>query len=384
MTMRPVKTLGMSLEALKDDLDIAEAGERAVGDEHSEIWAFRESGVVAKAVNGCVTAVVLYSDGYKGFAGYRGETDGLRLDSSKQIVRFKFGYPTIHRERGWEPGRGNTLNFDRYDYEDHSLQFEYDESGKWLRTLTILSPDELRQVEGEPGVRSNRPVVYDKAKYHLDSVLKLELPEEQAAVHTAFFLGWLMDNDLCSEEFIEDSHTQIKEYKQRKRTALELYARWDYCLVDDMLNDDGNAFAQSYFDFSTGKYIDDYAALLARKVRSEFHVPYTWKNQKKIGHQISKRYVQWKHPERSVSLRRNREHRGHHVNETKLSTQRPVKSSPGKKPPIKSAPASRPAARRRPGPARRPRMPSWVFKFIVLPILFVGICLAVVIYAGTL
>ena len=384
MTMRPVKILGKSLEALRDNLGIKEAGERAVVDEHSEIWAFQKSGLVAKAVNDCVTAVVLYSDGYKGFAGYQGDTGGLRLDSSKQIVRFKFGYPTIQRERGWDPGRGNTLNFDRYDYEDHSLQFDYDESGKWLRTLTILSSNEVRRTRGEPGIRPNSPVVYDKAKYHLDSVLQLELPEEQSAVHTAFFLGWLMDNDLCSEEFIEDSGTQIEEYKQRKKTALEVYARWDYCLADDMLNDDGNAFAQSYFDFSTGKYIDDYVALLARKLRSEFHVPYTWKNQKKIGHQISKRYVDWKHPERSVSLRPKRHRRGHQASQAKPVTQRPVAASSTKKPPARKASADQLAARQQGRPSRRSGRLLWVFKFIVLPILVVAIALAIVIYAGTL
>ena len=368
--MRPVKTLGESLEALRDDLDVTETGEQIVVDERTEIWAFRESGLVAKTVNNRVTTVVLYSDGHNGFAGYQGDTGDLRLDCSKQIVRFKFGYPTAHIEGGLEPGRGNTLYFDRYDYDDHSLQFEYDESGKWLRTLTFVSLDELRQYDDDSNVDSSGPVVYDKAKYHLDSVMELGLPEEQAAVHTAFFLGWLMDNELCSDEFVKDSLVQIEEYRQRKRTALEIYARWDYCLVDDMLSDEGNAFAQSYFDFRKGRYIEEYRALLARHEPSPLHVPYTWENQKKISHQISKRYGQWKHPERSVSLRRNLE-RG-------LRDAGQKKAPPRKKKPAKKTATKRPAAR------KRRRLPSWVVKFVVFPILFVGTCLAVVMWAGTL
>ena len=382
--MRAVETLGKSLDALQEDLDIAEAGELSEADERSEVWVFRESGLVAKTTDDCVTAVVLYSDGYEGFTGYQGDTGGLRLDSSKQIVRFKFGYPTTHMECGLEPGRGTILNFDRYDYDDHSLQFEYDESGKWLRTLTIVSADELRQAKEATKVTPDGLVVYDKAKYHLDSVANLDLPEEQAAVHTAFFLGWLMDNDLCSEEFIEDSGAQIEAYRRRKLTALEVYARWDYCLVDDMLNEEGNAFAQSYFDFSTGQYTSDYKALLARKERSVLHVPYTWENQKKIGRQISKRYIRWKHPERRVSLRQNRDRHYDYVSPARPGEKRPVKAARRKKPPNRKKPANHSAARR---PARQSRLrsiPTWVYKFIVFPILFVGICLGLVIYSGVL
>ncbi|MDJ0941445.1 MAG: hypothetical protein QNJ00_16910 [Woeseiaceae bacterium] len=154
---------------------------------------------------------------------------------------------------------------------------------------------ERKPVE-RPIADPTKPVVYDKAKYHLDSVAEDGLPEEQAAVHTAFFLGWLMDNDLMSEEFVADSAEQIAAYKRREMTALQLYARWDYCLVDDMLSNEGNRFAAHYFDFSTGSYLTDYLSILVQDLPSQFQVEYSWDNQEVISHRIDKRYQYWKKP----------------------------------------------------------------------------------------
>lgn len=375
MKLQPVNTLGKSLEELKDHLGISETGELTdvLGD--GELWVYRKSGLAARLSDGCVTTVYLYSDGYDGFAGFQGDTGGIRLDSSKQVIRFKLGYPTRHREGEFEPVLGTIPNFDRYDYEDHSLHFQYDEAGKQLRMLTIMSPDVVRHIEGESRVKPDRPVVYDKAKYHSESVLEYELPEEQAAVHTAFFLGWLIDNDLCSAEFVEDTQAEIAAYKQREKTALEIYGEWDYCLVDDMLNDEGNAFAQSYFDFSTGEYIGDFLEILVRKLPSEFHVPYTWKNQKKISHKISKRYSVWKEPERSRSPRPDRMPR-----RKKVSQPQPA----GKQEPAEKAPLKLPPVRRTKKPEQGSARLLWLFKFVIFPIFAVATGLAIIIYADTL
>ena len=63
--------LGRSLEELKDLLGVTEAGERSAFEERSERWAFRNSGLATKLVDGRVASVFLYADGYEGFAGYR-------------------------------------------------------------------------------------------------------------------------------------------------------------------------------------------------------------------------------------------------------------------------------------------------------------------------
>jgi len=138
------------------------------------------------------------------------------------------------------------------------------------------------------------PVVYDKGKYHDATVQESGLPEEQASVHTSFFLGWLIENDLFSEEFSSESGDLINEYRSRTKTAVDIYEWWDRCLVDDMLNEEGNAFAQAYFDFDKGSYLTDYSKLLVRDLPSEFHVPYSWENQELMSGKITERHQQWK------------------------------------------------------------------------------------------
>jgi len=138
------------------------------------------------------------------------------------------------------------------------------------------------------------PVVYDKGKYHDETVMENNLPEERASVHTAFFLGWLIENDLCSNEFNSESSDLIEKYKSQAKTAVDVYEWWDRCLIDDMLSEEGNAFAAEYFDFENGKYLSDYSELLVKNLPSEFHVPYTWENQRIVGQRISQRYLRWK------------------------------------------------------------------------------------------
>ena len=69
-------------------------------------------------------------------------------------------------------------------------------------------------------------IVYDKAKYHDETVMNSGLPEERASVHTAFFLGWLIENDLCSDEFEYESSDLINKYKSQDKTAIDVYEWW--------------------------------------------------------------------------------------------------------------------------------------------------------------
>ncbi|MDJ0916905.1 MAG: hypothetical protein QNJ05_04010 [Woeseiaceae bacterium] len=397
--MLPVHVLGKSLEELREHLDLPAGGQRFdIGDD-TVLWSFRSSGVAALLSKGLVNTLFLYSDGYEGFAGYTGETGGLRLDSSKQVVRFKFGFPTTLREGETSEVLGTVPNFDRYDYDDYSLHIQYDETGTRMTMLSIMSPNEVKRFDGAFAARPGDPVVYDKAKYHFDSVQELGLPDEQAYVHTAFFLGWLMENDLCSKEFVDDSCEQIEAYKRRETTALDVYAAWDGCLVDDMLSETGNAFAASYFDFSNGKYIDDFAELLVRKMKSEFHVPYTWENQAKINHRIGKRYRDWQMPMRSRPPASKREKRANKANQQRPTKQRrEEKVATATSPPEQAAsrkraqaqPSTQRPAQRSPGQKSlgsrlwQSARVQWILKFIVFPILAVAIGLAIVAYAMTL
>jgi len=136
-----------------------------------------------------------------------------------------------------------------------------------------------------------QPVVYDKTKYHLETTEEYGLPESHASHHTLYFLRWLIENDMMSDDFTSEAQP-LDEYRKGKRTLLSLYEWWDCCLVDDMLSDEGNAFAQYYFDFENGKYIHDYIGLLQGNLISEFHIEFTDEKYARLKPIIDKRHQQ--------------------------------------------------------------------------------------------
>ncbi|WP_043648118.1 DUF7832 domain-containing protein [Chitinilyticum litopenaei] len=136
--------------------------------------------------------------------------------------------------------------------------------------------------------------VYDKAKYHCEEVESLGLPGEHAYHHTTFFLSWLIKNELMSASFCSDVEKDLTEYREGKASINQIYGWWDACLISDMLNMQGNAFAKAYFDFSKGEYLDDYHQYLQKELPSEFHVEYTLENETIIHRVISDRFSAWK------------------------------------------------------------------------------------------
>jgi hypothetical protein len=138
------------------------------------------------------------------------------------------------------------------------------------------------------------PVVYDKAKYHDDTIQELGLPEEHAANHTVFFLRWLVEHSLMSELFETEGTQVLAAFRAGEASIHRLYEWWDNCLIDDMLSDEGNSFAQAYFDFERGQYLKDYARVLQRTLPSEFHVPYSEENYQAIRVVIDRRYEEWR------------------------------------------------------------------------------------------
>ena len=144
----------------------------------------------------------------------------------------------------------------------------------------------------------NEPIVYDKAKYHYGGDYPEELPIEQAFVHTGMFLGWVIDHNLFSEEFAEETGDLIAAFKSRRVTGREIYEHWDGALVDDMLSDRGNEFARYYYNFDKGDFLNDYDEVLGADLPSLYHVEDTWENYEKMKERIDQRYKDW---ERNMS-----------------------------------------------------------------------------------
>jgi hypothetical protein len=140
-----------------------------------------------------------------------------------------------------------------------------------------------------------KSIVYDKAKYHYEGIFPEDLDIGHAYTHTGMYLGWLIDNNLVSEEFINESIDSINEFKARKMTPIEIYEEWDGCLVDDMLNEEGNNFSAYYYTKTDSLYIDDYLnVLIPDEMPSIYNLNFTWESYDKICKVINIRYEKWK------------------------------------------------------------------------------------------
>ena len=56
---------------------------------------------------------------------------------------------------------------------------------------------------------AKQKTIYDNAKNHFLGNFPEALPIEQAYVHIGMYLGWIIDNDMYSEYFEEESEIQI-------------------------------------------------------------------------------------------------------------------------------------------------------------------------------
>ena len=88
--------------------------------------------------------------------------------------------------------------------------------------------------------------VYDKAKYHDESVAQAGLPDEHASNHIVPMLRWLIENDLMSEFFLTEGAEALARYRAGELSIHELFDWWDTCLISDMLSAQGNAFAMHF------------------------------------------------------------------------------------------------------------------------------------------
>lgn len=137
--------------------------------------------------------------------------------------------------------------------------------------------------------------VYDKAKWHFSGEFPEELDEFQGYVHTGMFLGWLIDNELVSDQFKIDHEVEIKQFREQKLTGSQIFENCcDGVLQLEEISELGNRFALSYFDFDTGEYLVDYEKTLAEDLPTIYHVDDNWDNYKKLKQVLDKRFVDWK------------------------------------------------------------------------------------------
>lgn len=140
---------------------------------------------------------------------------------------------------------------------------------------------------------------YDRADWHYGGNYPEDLPPENGGTHIGMFLAWAIHHGLEGELLREDSAAALAAVRDRKMTGREfLFSECDERFWEEDLNEEGNAFASTYYPLDTGDYLHDYTATLGDDLPTLYHVADTWENYDRIAAVIGRRYTEWK---RSIS-----------------------------------------------------------------------------------
>jgi len=136
---------------------------------------------------------------------------------------------------------------------------------------------------------------YDDASWHSGGDFPKNLPSEAGGTHIALFVAWALLSDLAGAIHTEEFPDDLLKLKQRELTPGSFFFRaCDGKFTDEDLNDEGNAFAQSYFDSDNGRYLKDYEEVLGADLPTLYNVPDTWESFDRLRPRLDSRLAAWR------------------------------------------------------------------------------------------
>ena len=136
---------------------------------------------------------------------------------------------------------------------------------------------------------------YDDATWHSGGDFPDDLTDEAGATHTGMFVAWALLSGLAGDIHIHDFPEAISRLRGRAVTPGTFFL--DECdgkFTEEDLNEEGNAFAEAYFDFQKGSYLGDYESLLGANLPTLYHVADTWENFDRLKPVLDRRLAEWR------------------------------------------------------------------------------------------
>jgi hypothetical protein len=135
---------------------------------------------------------------------------------------------------------------------------------------------------------------YDDASWHYGGEFPEDLPKDAAATHTGMFLAWALLKGLGGELFVDEEPELVQQLENRTITPGQFFLRnCDGKLIDEDFSEQGNAFAEAYFDLQSGDYLADYESLVGDELPSLYHVPDSWETFDRLRPHLDERYSAW-------------------------------------------------------------------------------------------
>jgi hypothetical protein len=136
---------------------------------------------------------------------------------------------------------------------------------------------------------------YDDASWHSGGKFPQDLRAEAGATHTGMFVAWAFLSGLAGQLHIEDFPDDLPKLRSRAVTPGRYFlATCDGKFTDEDLNDEGNAFAQTYFDLQKGQFVADYERTVGANLPSIYHVPDTWETFDRLRPIFDQRLSAWR------------------------------------------------------------------------------------------
>lgn len=148
--------------------------------------------------------------------------------------------------------------------------------------------------------KAEPPKLVAKAKWHLEEVDELGLPEEHAGHHIACFLRWLEERGLVSDWFREENAEELAAIREGRLSWPKfLMESLDGCLTDEMVTAEGNAFGAAYYG-ERGRFWDDYGSTVSDGKQGILCIPFTEENYAKLRTVFDRRLGEWRADPASV------------------------------------------------------------------------------------
>lgn len=114
-------------------------------------------------------------------------------------------------------------------------------------------------------------------------------------IHIGFYLTWIIENNLESEDLQEDAIDELEMIRKREMDGLAFLIQvCDEKFISDDLGDEGYAFTQHYYESENNNYFEDFERVLAQGLSSSYYVENSWDNYDKIAPVITNAYKKWK------------------------------------------------------------------------------------------
>ncbi len=134
---------------------------------------------------------------------------------------------------------------------------------------------------------------YDDASWHSDGDFPAELPPEAGATQYRYVRGMAPTAGYGRRRTGRRHAGGAEILDSACYDTRQFLLVCDGKFLDEMINDEANAFTLEYYQADDCLYPDDYIELLADDLPSLYHVADTWENFDRLAPVIAQRFAAW-------------------------------------------------------------------------------------------